>query len=250
VKIIAFTALHYGMDYLDAAIRSVAPFVHEWYFAYSPVGSHGTRTNTVCPESESMLRAEAERSFSRSPLQRGFDYAWYTQDWSHEGEQRDSVYTMCPDADLIIVVDADEVWAPEAVADAIRAGAAQTTHDGLLPFWHFWRSFGWYCTDGHRPVRLIRPDMPAGNTYHDLPPVYHFGYAQRLEIVRYKIGIHGHRTEWRNDWLARFEAWTPAGPHNDLHPVVHDFWTARPFAREQMPAVLTEHPYYGNGLFK
>lgn len=248
MKIVAFTALHYGIEYLDAAIRSVAPFVHEWHFAYSPVGSHGLRVPIQCPETGQQLRAAAEQAFSRSALQHNFTYNWYTENWYSEGQQRDSIQRHAPDADLIIVVDSDEVWAPEAIADALRVGAAQQTRDGLVPFWHFWRSFGWMCSDAQRPVRLIRPHAPAGLTYHNLPPVYHFGYAQRPEIVRYKIRIHGHRNEWRRDWLQRFEAWTPDGPHEDLHPVVYDLWTARPFAREQMPDILREHPYYERGL--
>ena len=248
MKIVAFTALHYGLEYLDAAIRSVAPFVHEWHFAYSPVGSHGAISVLPCPETESQLRATAERAFSESPLQHGFSYMWYKAIWPCEGAQRDSNHALCPDADMIIVVDSDEVWAPETAEGAIRAGAAQTTRDGHIPFWHFWRSFNWFCTDQQRPGRIIRPAMPAGSTHHDLHPVYHFGYAQRTEIIRYKIGIHGHRFEWRRDWLRRFEAWTPAGPHNDLHPVIYDFWTARPFAKEQMPDVLRRHPYYNREI--
>lgn len=238
MKVAAFTALHYGVDYLEYAIKSVAPDVDEWLFAYSPVGSHGHRTTVQCPESEAELKAAALRGLD------GLPYQWWSANWPHEGAQRDSVYNHT-DADLIIVVDADEVWADGAVVDAIEQGSKQETLNGRVPFIHFWRSFGWVCKDGAWPVRVLRPGMPTGDTYHDIAPVLHFGYAIRPHMMIYKWHIHGHKAEMRPNWLdVRFMHWSPDNGNYDLHPTNFDYWNAEPYAKEQLPDVLSDHPFY------
>lgn len=241
MKIAAFTALHYGADYLGAAIRSVAPFVDEWCVAYSPVGSHGTRTPVQCPESERQLHAIAQAALAptSTPL------VWWSGIWPHEGVQRDSVYQHT-DADLIIVVDADEVWQDGAVQDAIQHGQQMTGSVGRVPFVHFWRSFSWVCRDQAWPVRLLRPGLPNQDYYAGIAPVLHFGYARKPQAIEYKIRVHGHRAEWRPEWfVSKFMAWTPQqGPFDDLHPTCRDYWSAESFAKEQLPDVLREHPYY------
>ena len=227
MKIAAFTALHYGADYLPYAIRSVAPFVDEWLFAYSPVGSHGHKTSVRCPETEEQLRAAALRGLD------GLPYQWWSDDWPHEGYQRDSVYNHT-DADLIIVVDADEVWQDGAVQTAIEHGKTMTVKHGRVPFVHFWRSFNFVCKDGAQPIRLLRPDMPNdGDYYADIPPVLHFGYAQTEYIMTYKWFVHGHKPELRQGWYDRvFKYWTPeSGPHHDLHPTNVDFWNTNIFSK-------------------
>jgi hypothetical protein len=241
MKIAAFTALHYGTDYFGAAIASVAPYVDEWLVAYSPEGSHGTRARVRCPESEYMLRKIADHALEKAdkPL------VWWSGLYPHEGAQRDTVLQHT-DADLIIVVDADEVWQDGAVQDVIRRAQEQPARVGLVPFIHFWRSFSWVCRDDNWPVRVIQPKLADGTAYYGCPPVLHFGYARKPEAIEYKMRIHGHRSEWRPEWyVTKFMAWTPQrGPHEDLHPTNKDFWTAEPFAKEQLPQVLRDHPYY------
>lgn len=239
MKVAAFTALHYGSDYLRWALRSVAPFVDEWLVAYSPVGSHGSRTNTPCPDREADLRDIAYAALNGVPLK------WYTETWQHEGQQRDSVFART-DADLILVVDADEIWRPEAVQEAIRQGRTMKARNGRVPFEHFWRSFGWVCRDAAQPVRVIKPSVANDDHYIALPaPVLHFGYARRPSDIYYKIQIHGHRGEWRQEWFVeKYLAWTPeTGPFDDLHPTNHDYWTAKPYT-QQLPAVLHDHPFF------
>jgi len=239
MKIAAFTALHYGADYLEYAIKSVAPYVDEWLFAYSPIGSHGHRSNVSCPETEVQLKAAALRGLNGTP------YQWWSANWAHEGHQRDSVYQHT-DADLIIVVDSDEVWADGAVEQAIEHGQKQDARDGRVPFIHFWRSFAWCCKDGAWPVRILKPGAPEGNYYAGVPPVLHFGYAIRPHMMIYKWAIHGHKGEMRPDWIdVRFMPWRPGiGKDYDLHPTNYDYWNAEPFAKEQLPDLLTDHPFY------
>jgi len=239
MKTAAFTALHYGMDYLEYAIRSVAPFVDEWLFAYSPVGSHGYKTSVPCPETEAQLKASALRGLE------GLPYQWWTADWPHEGYQRDSVYSHT-DADLIIVVDADEVWQTGAVEAAIEHGEQMTVKHGRVPFVHFWRSFNYICKDGSWPIRLLRPALPVGDYYAGVDPVLHFGYAQPETIQVYKWFIHGHKGELRLGWHDRkYKYWTPQdGPHHDLHPTNTGFWNTESYDRGGLPELMYGHPFY------
>lgn len=241
MKIAAFTALHYGLDYIEAAVSSVAPYVDEWLVAYSPEGSHGTRVRVKCPENEYSLHKMVTKTLERY----GKPLKWWSGLYPHEGAQRDSAFEHT-DADLIIVVDADEVWQDGAVQEVIQQAQANPVHWGHVPFMHFWRSFSWVCKDAAWPVRVIRPKVAAGEAYYGCAPVLHFGYARRLDAVEYKIRVHGHRGEWRPEWfLSKFAPWTPQrGPMADLHPTNTDFWTAEPFAKEQLPQVLRRHPYY------
>lgn len=243
MKIIGFSALLYGADYLGYAIRSVAPSVDQWVVAYSPVGSHGHQADVICPEDETELRAIAEDACAAS----GVPLLWYSGRWQYEGQQRDSVFQMVPDADLVIVVDADEVWEPMAVQAAIHQGWRMKARHGLVRFQHFWRSFGWVCHDPAMPVRIIRPEFANDTAYLDVPCVNHFGYARKPADIWYKIQTHGHKSEWRPEWYEQtFLPWRPGnGRNSDLHPTNRDFWTAEPFDRAQLPDVLHDHPYYG-----
>ena len=54
-KVIAYTALHYGKEYLADAIRSVIDYVDQYWVIYTPVGSPGHRTDAPCPESKEEL---------------------------------------------------------------------------------------------------------------------------------------------------------------------------------------------------
>jgi len=238
-RIVAFMALHYGLEYIQQAIQSVQHAVDCFVVCYSPIGSHGHKTAIACPETEKELIAAAQEVMA-VPVK------WHRGFWPHEGAQRDTVFKLEPDADLVIVVDSDEIWAPGAVEKAIEQGLQMTVRHGHVPFWHFWRSFQYFCTDLAQPERVINPHYQDGHAFLEVPPVFHMGYAQREEIIKYKMLVHGHKPEWREDWLRLFQAWTPQdGPWEDLHPTNIDFWTARAFAMEQLPPLLKAHPYYG-----
>lgn len=117
---------------------------------------------------------------------------------------------------------------------------------GRVTFIHFWRSFGWACRDAAMPVRVINPRMPTGDAYLNLPPVLHFGYCRIPEAIQYKIETHGHRSEWRSEWYEQtFLVWRPDNGNRDLHPTNRDYWTAKPYDRATLPALLHDHPYYG-----
>jgi hypothetical protein len=246
MKIIAYTALHYGRDYLASAIRSVIDAVDEWHVLYTPIGSHGHRTEAPCPETREELYEIARQAS-------GSKFHWHENTWAYEGQQRDSINQYVPDADVILVVDADEVWS-EGLAQLIRDNYANSVANGWtrdyqryrIHMIHAWRSFNrWVMHDPAYPERVIYPKETGKPTatIHE-GTLFHFGYAQRPEIVAYKQLTHGHRGEWRRDvdWFAdKFMA----NAQTDTHPVGSDYWSPEdvdPFTLG-LPDFMREHPY-------
>src|SRR5574342_223323 len=105
MKTDAYTALLYGSDYLAYAIRSVIDYVDEYHVIYdaSGSGSHGSKTDRTCPDSRETLYALADGAA-------GHKLRWHDGTWPYEGAQRDAIHEYAPDADVILVLDADEVW--------------------------------------------------------------------------------------------------------------------------------------------
>lgn len=228
MKVVAYTALHYGRDYLAAAIRSVIDAVDEYWVLYSAVGSHGHRSGIPCPETKDELYAIARDAA-------GTKLRWRSSEWAHEGLQRDSIHQYVPDADVILTLDADEVWQSETV-DWFLTLYRQSIEDPRLvvnarrcrvPMIHAWRSFNrWVLHDPAFPARVLFPRNASGGEMEwtaPVPPIFHFGYAQRSEIVEYKQHVHGHKGEWRRD-VDWFRDRFMANAQHDCHPVGSEWW--------------------------
>lgn len=71
---IAYTALHYGADYLGWAIRSVIDAIDEYVVLYAAQGSHVFRTTLPCPDNRKELYTIA-RQAARDKLR------WYDGEW-------------------------------------------------------------------------------------------------------------------------------------------------------------------------
>lgn len=250
MKVIAYTALRYGRDYYDAAIRSVIDAVDEYHVLYAMQPSHGHYDPTPCPETEEELyQIAADRAGSKLQWHRGV--------WQYEGQQRDSIHQYAPDADVIIVLDADEVWQPETVEAVVHDGGQwigtyeQRRNGGVrrirVPMIHFWRSMHRAILhDPAYPVRVILPNNQLEEEFTtNVKPIAHFGYAQRPEIVAYKWRIHGHFNELRRDcdW---FNEVFMANRQTDCHPVGSEYWNPEPVnPLDYLPEWIAEHPYYG-----
>ncbi len=257
MKVVSYTALHYGKDYLFWAIRSVIDYVDEHHILYAPVGSHGHRTQRSCPDTRAELYAEAERAA-------GTKLRWHEGLWAYEGEQRNSIHAYAPAADVILVVDADEVWSPDtaaAVIDFMSSGYRRLLRIRMI---HYWRSFyRAVVRDPAYPIRVICPKVDKGeetfvygkvaspesalanprNSYW----INHFGYAQRSELVEYKQHTHGHRSEWRkDDW---FNTVFMANAQTNCHPVGSEYWNPEPVnPLDYMPEWMSEHPYFNQEI--
>lgn len=244
-KIIAYTALLYGASYLGYAIRSIIDHVDEYYVLYAAAGgSHGTRVNIPCPESREQLYAIASRAA-------GEKLRWIDGTWTQEGQQRDSILDICPDADVILALDADEIWPPHTYDGLFwryLEGVAEigTYHAFRWPMIHMWRSFyRGVLHDPAFPARVILPKVKGNDviTLNYNPPIVHFGYAQPSSIVQYKMKIHGHRAELRTDidwFIERFMA----NAQHDCHPVGSEFWNPEPVNPwDYLPEFMQDHPF-------
>ena len=261
MKKIAYMALHYGVEYLRGSMGSIRDAVDEVHIHYSPVPTCGYNVTARPPiaENATELLDEAElgllttRDSRHAPVLRWFVHPGGFPSY---GAHCDAGVASALEAgaDLIVNVDADEVWAP----GALRAGFENvlalrgTEHHARryrVPFVHFWRSFDWVCFDPAQPVRFIDPTGPAGvDGGVALPcPVLHFGYAQSVALVEYKWKIHGPLAELRSDcnWFEdKFKAWPPP---NDVHPTcTGGFWNPQRTPADIRAAVaetLHDHPY-------
>lgn len=242
VKVVCSIALHYGSDYLGYAIRSIIDDVDEVIVLYTPIGSHGHHTSIPCPDSRDDLYAIASEAA-------GDKLRWYDGIWTHEGAQRDSIFEIAPDADVIVVLDADEIWPPGMLKDAISETCTWHRRDIRLPMIHYYRSLKQAILhDPAYPVRLIYPHVKEGaETFTPisfLNPQYrtinHMGYAQRSELVKYKLLTHGHKNEFRRDCDWFNDIFMNPLRTTDLHPVGSDAWA---WESVDVPTFLQDHPY-------
>lgn len=243
MKVIAYTALHYGTDYLDYAIHSVIDEVDEYHVLYTDKGSHGSRASIRCPESRHEL-------YRLALAASGNKLVWHDGEWAHEGQQRDSIHSFAPDADVILVLDSDEIWAPGGAKYAIVDALEGHAREYRMPIIHYWRSFR-RCVlhDPAFPIRVIMPkrtylgNINVTETLH-VSPINHMGYAQRSQIVLYKLFVHGHRTQFRGD-IDWFRDRFMANAQKDCHPVGSEYWNPEEVdPLDYMPSWMSEHPYY------
>jgi hypothetical protein len=238
MKAIAYTALHYGKSYLGYAIKSVIDYVDEYWVLYSAVGSHGFHTDVPCPEKRDELYAIAHAVA-------GDKLHWIDGEWQHEGFQRDSIFEYVPDADVIVVLDSDEIWQDHLVGFAIDQAWRFGYQHLRIPFRHYWRSF-YRCIlhDPAYPVRVYVPKafIPESTLQVNLA-INHMGYAQPASIVEYKQLTHGHRSQWRTD-VDWFQDRFLANAQKDCHPVGSEFWNPEPVNPwDYMPKFMKHHPF-------
>ena len=251
--IVASYVLHYGKEYLAWSIRSIQDQVDAIQVLYSPRPSFSYQSDVPCSESEGELKAEAHRF-----LKPGKKLYWDSGVWQSEGSHRDQAMGMASlrGASLVLVVDADELWDPAELALQLAAAEAAPQRDTLTPFVHFWRSFDHVCSDPSRPVRIVKPSGVSLRYADQKIPVLHYGYAQSEAITKYKIAIHGHRGEWRPEWLEqKFLAWRPGVEMKDVHPTCgwnpdfsDYFWNPRkvdPEISKAADPLIFDHPYNG-----
>lgn len=240
MKVIAYTALRYGRDYLAYAIQSIIDSVDEYHVLYAVTPSHGHYDPAPCPETRTELYEIAHNVA-------GAKLRWHDGQWAHEGLQRESIYEYAPDADVILVLDADEIWGEGLVEQFtdFNNGRYKLARYWRQPIIHYWRSFR-RCVlrDPAYPVRIIFPKAVGEISMDWVYPtmvINHMGYAQRPEIVGYKMKIHGHKNELRPGW---FEDTFLPNRQFDCHPVGSEFWnpeTVNPW--DYLPSFMKAHPF-------
>jgi hypothetical protein len=244
MKVHSLTILHYGNDYLSYALRSVYHSVDQCHIFYTPTPSHGHVTNTPPIETKEELMQAAYAYDSDNKVK------WYDMlGITHEGSQRDlALRTVeAAGAELVLVVDCDEVWHSEVLKVSIEyAKYFSGYRNNLVNMAHLWRSFNWVCYDEGWPVRIINLTKPKTSDITYLPSggPFHFGYAVTNRVMQYKWQIHGHKNELRPNWFD--DKWSKWPPPNDCHPTNdNNFWTPESFNKAQLPVFMAEHPFFG-----
>jgi len=233
LRISGYMALHYGADYANWAVRSVIDAVDEFHVVYAPRPSHGTMTHLSPPDSKNSLLA----AVMVSPKIR-----WHEVNFRQEGRHRDHALSLCR-GDLALVVDYDEVWDSNTLDAVLRFAADNPQRDTLVGCRTLWRSHGWLCEDPMQPVRVIKRSGQGVAAYPlDAGRFWHFGYAVRDQVVRYKMAVHGHIGEWRHRWYE--DKWSPWPPVKDVHPTCRNTWDPEPFDRRLLPEIIRDHPWH------
>lgn len=237
-KILAYCPLHYGAEYLDAAIRSIEPFVDKIVILYTPEPSYGFGTIHRCPESREQL-------FDIALNAAGGKIQWVDMRADHEGDHRGLIYGYADGYDGILAFDADEVFEPADMQSFIdQCMASEARFIGVDGYVNFWKSFNWACHDGFRPIRFYNLHNGGGVGVAKVR-IYHFSTAQSFQMMDYKLKIHGHRNEIRPEWLhTTYKLWTPQNNYGDLHLVAYGLWNAIPFDKTTLPDILKQHPNY------
>lgn len=240
MKIVAFTRVLYGADYLEYVIRSTQGFADQHIVLYTPTVSRGfNRTELACPDSRQELYRAAHNGA-------GARLMWV------DGEAPDvrTAFALRPDADIMLELDADEVIHPD-LCDNIRhrfSNGELTAHQYRLPMVHHWRTFHLVCRNPGWPGRLYLPKnlndqvdyWPESDAHGNL---HHFGYARQLADMRYKLDVSVHKPEFRPGWWEDIFLKFPERL-TDLHPVCVDgFWNATEFDIKALPPVMFSHPW-------
>lgn len=243
IKVLTYCPLHYGVEYLACALQSILEVSDKIVILYSPLPSYGHGTDIQCPETEDELMKIATEVC-------GEKLVWHNQQFGNEGEHRGFIYQLAEGYDLVLAIDADEIFHEDELKVALQmAYKGDKRYYGIGGYLNFWRSFSWVCIDGFTPVRITNLHNESGEGVVPCT-VYHFSCAQREEIMRYKLLIHGHKDEIRPGWFRDiYLKWTPGKVvEHGLHLVAHNIWNATPFDKELLPECLKLHENYNKEL--
>lgn len=240
IKTLAYIPLHYGAEYLDATIRSINDHVDEILILYTSTPSYGQNGRLRNPDTEAQLKKIANEASNK--------IKWVNiPPTTQENNHRKMVFRYAKGFDLIMAVDADEVWHPDYVRPAIEAAyesKSLNVNIGGDRWYHFWRSFNEVNQDGFYPTRFhVVNGNPDPVIIHE-GLIYHMGYAQSEAITRYKISVHGHKDipgSWLHDKWIKYKK----GVTKYLHPDSQDVWIeTKDFDKTTLPQILKDHPYY------
>lgn len=236
--ILALTRLHYGVDYLDAVIRSTEGFAERHIVVYTDVPNFPGDPPMPCPDGR-------EELYEIARIAGGERLLWL--DHPEPGVNVGLAWYGAP-VDMLLELDADEVLHQDLGAHILRrfAAGALDHRRYRLPMIHHWRSFHYACSDGQWPIRLYLPGAPRDDVaFYERTGTYihHFGYVRRMIDMRYKWELSLHKNELRAGWWETVWGGFPERL-TDLHPVSNNgFWNAEPFADGDLPAALINHPY-------
>lgn len=242
MKILCYIPLHYGKEYLHEVIKTVDQYVDHILILYTEYPSFGHMTKLTCPDSKKELFDIASCSSNK--------IEWKNIKVCTEGEHRNLAidYAKKHNYDLVLAVDADEIWEEKDLVRVLSEAFNSTErYFKIKGFINFYRSFNTVCLDGFEPVRIINMKN-SNDLYKTLNGcIYHFSLAQSTKIVKYKWTCHGHQNELRHNWLNDKYINFTAGMQ-DLHPVAIGLWNPIAFDKNTLPPILKSHQNFNKDL--
>lgn len=243
MRVLGFLPIYYGREYLKESLLSIRDHCEKVVVAYTHKPSHGHDSGQPCPDNYIDIKSTCE-------LVLGDKLIWDEQDrYGAENEHRQKVHYYSAGYDLILSIDADEVYEPAELKSALEyANNGQARRYGLKGYLNFWRSFNHVCTDGFRPIRIENMNRQNNDQDFECPlTVYHFSTAQSSRIMDFKYSVFGHASEVRPNWLRDiYYGWKPG--QNDVHCVAFGIWNPEPFDKNKLPELLKKHPNFNKEI--
>lgn len=252
MSVLAYIPLHYGKEYLATTIKSIEDHVDRILIIYTGKPSYGFGTLQGCPETEDELQEIAFDTSSKILWHR-VNCGDGTEQIRRENQHREIAFRFANGSDdLILAIDSDEVWDPRNLGETLeQARKTDARYIGIDGFVNFWRDFDHVVIDWFHPVRLHNLKSNRRHQKDIKGTIYHFGYCQSKEIMRYKFEVHGHKSEIFPNYLEnKFYKWTHVGCGvTQLHPASRDIWPdAEPYDKSQLPEILKKHPNFDKKL--
>ena len=243
--------LHYGSEYLEAAIKSIDPFVDRINILYGEVPSHQAPViGAVCPDNRVQLHDIALNASNK--------VKWFEvnpkgkRQLYQEAEHLAKAFEYADDCDMMLRLDSDEVWDQDSLQNCIsQAAGMDSRYIGVCAMTTLWRSFNYATYDRWAPIRIHNMKSKNKRSINIDGTIYHFGYAINENTMKYKLGIHGHKSEFPPGWLNRWLTWTPETVGANWHPNTDAYWhTIDPFDKHILPKFMHTHKYFNTPLIK
>ena len=243
MKKVTFSFVHYGSDYLEYALASLYGSVDKMFVFYTDKPNQGILPTVERPESKvDILECCAAFADKIEWVDDGLDFTGEHIDLATP-HLEEVIQRYAPDADIVVQLDADEVWQEGALEHHVATAVKYSSRLVSVPWITFWRSFGWVCRDNAwvQPRRIWYRNG-KGRVGSTGKPILHFGWARRERDIEYKINCWGHAPELReNFFYDLFLGWQPG--KGNVHPVQgNGFWNPEVYDKSQLPELLKQHP--------
>ena len=245
MRTLGFMTIHYGLEYLKESLTSIKDHVEGMVISYVHKPSHGFKTILNCPDKAEDIRKVCEEVLGNKLI---WDEAEF---YGAENIHRSVAKKYSQGFDLILTIDADEVFEPTEINNALNyAYTHNERYYGINGYLNFWRCFDYVCLDGFRPIRI--ENLNNHNSMQNLNcplTIYHFSTAQSKAVMEYKYSCFGHANEIKADYLEKvFYKWTPENNFGDLHPVSINLWNAVQYDKNKLPDFLKKHSNFEKTL--
>lgn len=243
-SVVGYTILFYGKEYFRESLLSVVNYVDKFVVLYTQLPSQGQSDDLLPEDTEEALKQIATEVL-------GDKLIWDSKEqYCHENEHRMAIQKYITDENVLLIVDADEIYEESTLADTIEKVAnSDVRYLGVSGFINFWKAFDVYFDDGFTPIRFMNLKNGAGQKVIN-QEIFHFSCAQSIETIKYKWTVSGHKHELKKEWFDIYNS-TDDLSDTDLsrHPVSYDIWkNPKKFDKSKMPIYLQEHKNFNKTI--